>query len=143
MYLVNKSWFYKAIGDVISLEDEFHIYSCDNVDDIHRIAKEITIPSYEFMKNKSLAWYINYRTTFFYLMKFGTAEEKLSFRRLQDVIVSAPSKKAYNFFIDSFYEILWEDCFGKLKLSSNINDYNLVDDSSLSIFKFYGNYYYE
>ena len=142
MYLVNKSWFYDIIGDVVSLESEPNLYSCDNLEDAHRIAREITIPSYEFMKKKSLAWYVNYRTSFFYLMEFGTEEEKLQFKRLQDVIVSGPSKKSYDFFIESFYRVLWKDCFGELKLSLDINDYKIVDDSSLSVFNFFGNYYY-
>ena len=142
MYLVNKSWFYDIIGDVVSLESEPNLYSCDNLEDAHRIAREITIPSYDFMKKKSLAWYVNYRTSFFYLMEFGTEEEKLQFKRLQDVIVSGPSKKSYDFFIESFYRVLWKDCFGELKLSLDINDYKIVDDSSLSVFNFFGNYYY-
>ena len=50
MYLVNKSWFYDIIGDVVSLESEPNLYSCDNLEDVHRIAREITIPSYDFMK---------------------------------------------------------------------------------------------
>ena len=143
MYLVNKSWFYDIIGDVVSLESEPNFYSCDNLEDIHRIAREITIPSYEFMKKKNLAWYINYRTTFFYLMEFGIEEEKLQFERLQDVIIIGPSKKSYDFFIDSFYEVLWKDCFGELKLSLDINDYKIVDDPSFSALNFFGNYYYE
>ena len=53
MYLVNKSWFYDIIGDVVSLESEPNLYSCDNLEDAHRIAREITIPSYDFMKKKS------------------------------------------------------------------------------------------
>ena len=142
MYLVNKSWFYDIIGDVVSLESEPNLYSCDNLEDAHRIAREITIPSYDFMKKKSLAWYVNYRTSFFYLMEFGTEEEKLQFKRLQDVIISGPSKKSYDFFIESFYRVLWKDCFGELKLSLDINDYKIVDDSSLSVFNFFGNYYY-
>ena len=142
MYLVNKSWFYDIIGDVVSLESEPNLYSCDNLEDAHRIAREITIPSYDFMKKKSLAWYVNYRTSFFYLMEFGTEEEKLQFKRLQDVIISGPSKKSYDFFIESFYRVLWGDCFGELKLSLDINDYKIVDDSSLSVFNFFGNYYY-
>ena len=143
MYLVNKSWFYDIIGDVVSLESESNLYSCDNLEDAHRIAREITIPSYDFMKKKSLAWYVNYRTSFFYLMEFGTEEEKLQFKRLQDVIISGPSKKSYDFFIESFYRVLWGDCFGELKLSLDINDYKIVDDSSFSAFNFFGNYYYE
>ncbi|HRN46176.1 MAG TPA: hypothetical protein PLH20_15615, partial [Flavobacterium sp.] len=71
MYLVNKSWFYDIIGDVVSLESEPNLFSCDNLEGVHRIAREITIPSYDFMKKKSLAWYINYRTFFFTLWNLG------------------------------------------------------------------------
>lgn len=143
MYLVNKSWFYDIIGDVVSLESKSNLYSCESLEDIHRIGREITIPSYKFMKEKNLAWYINYRTTFFYLMEFGTEEEKLQFRRLQDVVINGPSKKSYVFFIESFYRVLWKDCFGELELPLDINAYKIVDDPSFSAFNFFGNYYYE
>ena len=85
MYLVNKSWFYDIIGDVVSLESEPNLYSCDNLEDIHRISREITIPSYEFMKKKSLAWYINYRTTFFYggVSKSMLKKSRLNFDKIE------------------------------------------------------------
>ena len=75
-------------------------------------------------------------------MECGTDEEKLQFKRLQDGVISGPSKKSYDFFIESFYRILWKDCFGELQLSLDINAYKIVDDSSFSAFNFFGNYYY-
>ncbi|WEV49309.1 hypothetical protein OZX61_02140 [Acinetobacter sp. ESL0695] len=143
MYLVNESWFSSLIGDIIIIdEDNVKFYSCNNEEDVKKIAEEVTIPSYEFMREKSIAWYRNYQTAFFYLMKFGEDADKLCYRRTQDVFIGAPDKKSMAFFLESFYPLLWQYTFGDFTLSDNINDYKVVDSSTTSAFNFYGNYYY-
>lgn len=143
MYLVNESWFSSVIGDIIIIdEDNVKFYSCDNEEDVKKIAEEVTIPSYEFMREKSIAWYRNYQTAFFYLMKFGTDANKLRYRRTQDVFIGAPDKKSMPFFLESFYPLLWQYTFGDFTLSDNIHDFKLVDSSTTSALNFYGNYYY-
>lgn len=143
MYLVNESWFSSIIGDIIIIdENNFEFYPCNNEQDVKKIAEEVTIPSYEFMKEKSIAWYRNYQTAFFYLMKFGTDADKLCYRLTQDVFIEAPSKKSMPFFLESFYPLLWKYTFGDFTLSDDINDYKVVDSSTISPGDFFGNYYY-
>lgn len=143
MYLVNESWFYDVIGDIIIIDERnSKFYPCDSDEAIRKIAEEVTISSYEFMREKSIAWYRNYQTAFFYLMKFGTDADKLCYRRVQDVFIEAPEKKAMPFFLESFYPLLWQYTFGDFTLSDDINDYKVVDSSTISAFDFFGNYYY-
>ncbi|WP_269915485.1 hypothetical protein [Acinetobacter sp. HY1485] len=66
MYLVNESWFYSVIGDIVINEDNIKFYSCDNEEDVKKLAEKVTIPSYEFMKEKSITWYRNYQTAIWY-----------------------------------------------------------------------------
>lgn len=137
MIKLSPFWFSSIFGYVrAENSSDVDKYHCETLEDFEKIAWEVVKPQYDDWLKKgdrdlrSKAFYLNGRATFYYVMMFGSENEKLEYySRYEDIIIDMPSKHARQLFMNDFYPTIWNIVFtGQEKyVPQKKEDYEIVD----------------
>ena len=139
MITLDAYWFSSALGfPLYNYPEGTKQYPCDTVEDFEKIGWEVVKPEYDaFLKKgdkdqRNKAFYMNGRAVIYYIMLFGSENEKLRYNRPdpEDVLIGTPSRYSKKLFMEEFYPTIWRIVFnGQEKyLPQNKEDYMIVDN---------------
>jgi|GEM_PF-6262518 len=138
MIVLSWYWLSNVLGYTLAENfSDVYQYRCETIEDFEKIAWEIAKPHYDELLKKgnrdlrSKAFYLNGRAAFYYIMRFGSDQDKFrgAINSYQDTIIQLPSRHDEQLFIDHFYPTIWNIVFTQQEryLPQSKEDYQIVD----------------